>query len=115
MNNSVELVSIEELEDITLAEYSKKRKELDIQKKKLSLVLDGEKLNQSLQIINSMSIILDKIQSAAYEDSITAKDIEALSSAYDKLNNALSKISRLDSADGRGTPNRAVLYLEFGE
>lgn len=54
-----EIVSAEELEEMSLSDYQAMKKMLESRKKQLSLVVDSKKLGQVLKIVDKMEMFLD--------------------------------------------------------
>lgn len=105
-----EIVSLDELEEMSLAEVNRAKKQLDNRRKRVQLKLDGKKLEQAEQIIDNMSLILNSMTNKLLSDDVSAQDVKFLASAYSDMLKSLNNVSRLDSVDGTGTA--AMLSIE---
>lgn len=105
-----EIVSLDELEEMSLAEVNKAKKQLSEKRKRVQLKLDGKKLQQAESIIDNMSMILSAMTNKLIMDDVPAKDVSDLARAYADMLKSLNNVSRLDSVDGAGTA--AMLSIE---
>lgn len=112
-NSNIELVDDDEIEVLSLSEYQRAKDRLAEQRKQIMLQLDGQRLRQTIKIMNSMDVILDRILEPSYIDAetgevtrITEQGLKFLAEAYDRLSTAFTKVSRLDSVDMNGTSAR---------
>lgn len=105
----VELVTTEEVEELTLAQYQQAKQALETRRKNLALRLDGRKLQQAVLVMDSMDIILERMIS----EGNTSMDFKNLSEAYERMSKSLNTISRLDSIDGMGHSARLSLEIKF--
>lgn len=106
----VELVSTSEIEELTLAQYQQAKQALETRRKNLALRLDGRKLDQAIQVMDSMDIILERMICGDNK----SLDFKNLSEAYERMSKSLNTISRLDSIDGAGHSVRLSLAIEYG-
>lgn len=105
-----EIVSLDDLEEMSLEEVNRAKKQLENQRKKVQLKLDGKKLQQAGQIIDNMSLILSSMTNKLLSEDVPAQDVKFLASAYSDMLKSLNNVSRLDSVDGTGTA--AMLSIE---
>lgn len=105
-----EIVSIDELEEMSLAEVQRAKKQLGERRKRIQLMLDGEKLKQAKQIMSNMSLTLNAMTKKLLLDDVPANDVKALANAYSEMVKSLNNVSRLDSVDGTG--KAAMLSIE---
>lgn len=105
-----EIVSLDELEEMSLAEVNQAKKELSRRREQLSLQIDKRKLGQTKKIMDRMDSILEVMGDKLMAEDVPAQDVRHLTDAYKNMLNSLNMISRLDSADGTG--NAAMLSIE---
>lgn len=105
----VELVTMDEIEELSLSQYQQVKKQLEVRRKNLALRLDGRKLQQAVQVMDAMDTILERMLSG----SNTSMDFKNLSEAYERMSKSLNTISRLDSIDGAGHSARLSLEIKF--
>lgn len=110
-----ELVSIDELEEMSLEEVQRAKKQLAEQRKRVQLSLDKNKIRQSKEIMNNMGSILNVMARKLAEDDVSAKDVRDLSSAYSELIKSLNMITRLDSVDGTGRATMLSIEVKYKE
>lgn len=108
---SAEIVSLDELEEMTLEDVNRAKKQLSARKQQLQLQIDYKKINQSREIIDKMEMILDAMTRKLLDDDIDAFAIEKLTTAYKNMLGSLNTISRLDSIDGTGRATKLVLEV----
>lgn len=108
---SAELVSLDELEEMTLEDVNRAKKQLSARKQRLQLQIDDKKIKQSQEIIEKMEMILNAMTQKLLNDDIDAFAIEKLTTAYKNMLGSLNTISRLDSIDGTGRATKLVLEV----
>lgn len=108
---SAELVSLEELEEMTLEDVNRAKKQLSARKQRLQLQIDDKKIKQSQEIIEKMEMILNAMTQKLLDDDIDAFAVEKLTTAYKNMLGSLNTISRLDSIDGTGRATKLVLEV----
>lgn len=108
-----ELVEVDNLEEMSLVQFQKEKKALEIKRKNLALRLDGRKLKQAEKIMDAMDITLDRILEAYDKDVVSAQDLNFLASAYERLAKTLGTVSRLDTVDGTGKAARITLEVQY--
>lgn len=108
---SAEIVSLDELEEMTLEDVNRAKKQLSARKQRLQLQIDDKKIKQSQEIIDKMEMILDAMTRKLLDDDIDAFAIEKLTTAYKNMLGSLNTISRLDSIDGTGRATKLVLEV----
>lgn len=106
-----ELVSLDELEEMTLDDVNRAKKQLAARKQKLQLQVDSRKIQQTTQIVNQMDAILDAMMEKLKADDVDAFAVEKLTTAYKNMLGSLNTISRLDSIDGTGRATKLVLEV----
>lgn len=106
-----EIVSLDELEEMTLEDVNRAKKQLSARKQRLQLQIDDKKIKQSRDIIDKMEMILDAMTRKLLDDEIDAFAIEKLTTAYKNMLGSLNTISRLDSIDGTGRATKLVLEV----
>lgn len=105
-----EIVSLDELEEMSLAEINQAKVELEKRRNKLQLRLDKRKLKQAESIMDIMDGTLDAMIAKLSMDDVPARDLNDLSKTYSEMLKSLNTISRLDSVDGRGTAQ--MIHIE---
>lgn len=105
-----EIVSLDELEELSLEEVQQAKKKLSEKRKRVQLKLDGKKLDQANSIIDNMSMILSAMTNKLCMEDVPARDVSDLAKAYSDMLKSLNNVSRLDSVDGTGTA--AMLSIE---
>lgn len=108
---SAEIVSLDELEEMTLEDVNRAKKQLSARKQRLQLQIDDKKIKQSKDIIDKMEMILDAMTRKLTDDEIDAFAVEKLTTAYKNMLGSLNAISRLDSIDGTGRATKLVLEV----
>lgn len=108
---SAELVSLDELEEMTLEDVNRAKKQLSARKQRLQLQIDDKKIKQSQEIIEKMEMILNAMTQKLLDDDIDAFAVEKLTTAYKNMLGSLNTISRLDSIDGTGRATKLVLEV----
>lgn len=108
---SAEIVPLDELEEMTLEDVNRAKKQLSARKQRLQLQIDDKKIKQSQEIIDKMEMILDAMTRKLLDDDIDAFAIEKLTTAYKNMLGSLNTISRLDSIDGTGRATKLVLEV----
>lgn len=108
---SAELVSLDELEEMTLEDVNRAKKQLSARKQRLQLQIDDKKIKQSQEIIDKMEMILNAMTQKLLDDDIDAFAVEKLTTAYKNMLGSLNTISRLDSIDGTGRATKLVLEV----
>lgn len=108
---SAELVSLDELEEMTLDDVNRAKKQLSARKQRLQLQIDDKKIKQSREIIDKMEMILNAMTVKLTSDEIDAFAVEKLTTAYKNMLGSLNTISRLDSIDGTGRATKLVLEV----
>lgn len=106
-----EIVSLDDLEEMTLDEVNRAKKQLSARKQKLQLQVDDRKLKQTMSIVNNMDKILDSMMIKLTSDEVNAMDVKMLADAYKNMLGSLNSISRLDSIDGTGRATKLVLEV----
>lgn len=106
-----EIVSLDELEEMTLEDVNRAKKQLSARKQRLQLQIDDKKIKQSQEIIDKMEMILDAMTQKLLDDDIDAFAVEKLTTAYKNMLGSLNTISRLDSIDGTGRATKLVLEV----
>lgn len=106
-----ELVPLDDLEEMTLDEVNRAKKQLSARKQKLQLQVDDRKLKQTMSIVNNMDKILDTMMIKLTADEVNAMDVKMLADAYKNMLGSLNSISRLDSIDGTGRATKLVLEV----
>lgn len=106
-----QILSLEELELMSAEDCYREKKLLEEKRRRLSLYIDGQKLEQATLLINNMRAILDRMAENLLSNKPSAFDAERYSNAYDKMVKSLERITRLDSLDGSGSVKR--IYLEI--
>lgn len=106
-----EIVSLVELEEMTLEDVNRAKKQLSARKQRLQLQIDDKKIKQSRDIIDKMEMILAAMTQKLLADEIDAFAIEKLTTAYKNMLGSLNTISRLDSIDGTGRATKLVLEV----
>lgn len=110
-----EIVGLDELEELSLDEVNKAKKQLDSRKKRLQLKLDGRKLKQAEKIMDNMDATLGRMEEQLVSDEMSAQDVKFLSDAYKNMLNSLNTISRLDSIDGTGKATMLSIEVKYKE
>lgn len=106
-----EIVSLDELEEMTLEDVNRAKKQLSARKQRLQLQIDDKKIKQASQIIDTMDMTLDAMIKKLTADEVDAFSLEKLTSAYKNMLGSLNTISRLDSIDGTGRATKLVLEV----
>lgn len=112
---TAEIVDLDELEEMSLVEVNKAKKQLSEKKKRLQLQLDGRKLNQATQIMDNMDMALNRMAEGWSSDNVSAMDLKFLTEAYKNLLASLNTISRLDSIDGTGRATKLSIEVKYKE
>lgn len=110
-----EIVDFEQLEEMSLTEVNRAKKRLSEKKKRLQLQLDGRKLTQATQIMDTMDIVLNRMLDGWSSENVSAADLKYLTEAYKNLLSSLNTISRLDSIDGTGRATRLSIEVRYKE
>lgn len=110
-----EIVGLDELEELSLDEVNKAKKQLDARKKRLQLQLDGKKLKQAESIMDNMGLILSSMTNKLMAEDVPAQDVKFLASAYADMLKSLNTISRLDSIDGTGKATMLSIEVRYKE
>lgn len=105
-----EIVSLDELEEMSLAEVNQAKVELEKRRNTLQLRLDKRKLKQAESIMDIMDGTLDAMITKLSMNDVPARDLSDLSKTYSEMLKSLNTISRLDSVDGRGTAQ--MIHIE---
>lgn len=108
---SAEIVSLDELEEMTLEDVNRAKQQLAARKQKLQLQVDSRKIKQTTQIVDQMDAILDAMMEKLKADDVDAFAVEKLTNAYKNMLGSLNTISRLDSIDGTGRATKLVLEV----
>lgn len=108
---SAELVSLDELEEMTLEDVNRAKQQLAARKQKLQLQVDSRKIKQTTQIVDQMDAILDAMMEKLKAKDVDAFAVEKLTNAYKNMLGSLNTISRLDSIDGTGRATKLVLEV----
>ncbi len=101
------------------SELKKMQKELlDSRRKQIQFLIDGKKLNQTLQVMSSMELITDiltdeEVMLRVKDNVKTGMDIKMLADAYGKFADKLQTLSRIDTLDGEGTAKRLNLAVDW--
>lgn len=106
-----EIVSLDELEGMTLEDVNRAKQQLAARKQKLQLQVDSRKIKQTTQIVDQMDAILDAMMEKLKADDVDAFAVEKLTNAYKNMLGSLNTISRLDSIDGTGRATKLVLEV----
>lgn len=112
---TAEIVDLDELEEMSLVEVNKAKKQLSEKKKRLQLQLDGRKLKQATQIMDNMDMVLGRMAEGWSSDNVSAMDLKFLTEAYKNLLGSLNTISRLDSIDGTGRATKLSIEVKYKE
>lgn len=104
-----EIVSLDEIEEMSLSEVNRAKEQLKKRKQRLQLQIDKQKIEQQSEIMNNMMKFLNKIGEGLDNDA-SAMDLKFLTDGYNNQLKALNTISRLDSIDGTG--KAAMLSIE---
>lgn len=120
LNNNIEkvpaeIVSLDDLEEMSLVEVNRAKKQLSERKKRLQLQLDGRKLTQAQRIMDNMDLALDRMTECLLSPDMSPKDVQLLTDAYKNLLNSLNTISRLDSVDGTGKATMLSIEVKYKE
>lgn len=107
---NAEIVSLDELEEMSLSEVNQAKAELKRRREQLHLQLDQRKLKQTKTIMDRMERILDVMGDKLMEVDVPTQDVKFLTDAYKTMLTSFEKISRLDSVDGTG--KAAMLSIE---
>lgn len=110
-----EIVEIDRLEEMSLAEVHKAKRELSERKKRLQLQVDRSKLNQTSKIVDRMDMILDRMAEGYSAENVSAMDLKCLAAAYSDMLKNLNMISRLDSIDGGGKATKVSIEVKYKE
>lgn len=110
-----EIVEIDKLEEMSLAEVQKAKRELSERKKRLQLQVDKRKLDQTTKIIDRMDMILDRMAEGYSAKVVPAQDLRFLAAAYSDMLKNLNTISRLDSVDGGGRATKLSIEVKYKE
>lgn len=110
-NVDAELVSLDELEEMTLEDVNRAKKQLSARKQRLQLQIDDRKIKQAENIIDKMDMILDAMTGKLLDNDVDAVAVEKLTTAYKNMLGSLNTISRLDSIDGTGRATKLVLEV----
>lgn len=110
-NEEIELVDAEEVEELSLSSFKKKKDQLASMRQQVMLRIDQRKLQHAEKIMDAMELTLDKAITNSEE--LTSQDMKFLAEAYDRYANALSRISRLDTVDGNGTAGLISLEIRY--
>lgn len=109
--DNFELVSMENLELMSAEDCYREKKLLEEKRRRLSLYIDGQKLEHSKIIIDNMRIILDRMAENLLTSTPKSADTERYANAYEKMLRSLERITRLDSVDGAGSVKRIFLEI----
>lgn len=118
-NEEVELVSVEQVEMMSMSQLQEEKQKLAARRNEVMLKLDGRRLDQSVKIMDAMDVALSKmINDFTFDEEgnpvqMSAMDFKFYSDAYKNLSNSLSTVSRLDSVDTGGKAGRVSLKIEF--
>lgn len=112
---SAELVSVEELEVMTLADINRAKQELSKRRQSMQFRVDDAKLKQTKKLLNIMDNTLDSMLSGYTSGEMTAKDASDLSRTYESLLKSLNMVSRLDSVDGGGRATKLSIEVKYKE
>lgn len=108
---SAEIVSLDELEEMTLEDVNREKNYLSARKQHLQLQVDSWKIGQAKVIIKRMDKILDAMGEKLESDDVDATAVEKLTSSYKNMLGNLNNITRLDSIDGTGRATKLVLEV----
>lgn len=108
-----ELMPLDDIEEMTYNEYRLKKQQLEQKRTRLSLMLDGRKLEQAMKLIERMDMVLERLGDSWDAERLSTKEVKELAEAYDRLSKSLSYISRLDALDGSGGIKKGVLTIEW--
>lgn len=106
-----QMVPMEDLELMSAEDCYREKKLLEEKRRRLSLYIDGEKLEHAKIIIDNTRMILDRMAENLLSKKPSSFDAERYSNAYEKMIKSLERVTRLDSLDGSGTVKR--IYLEI--
>lgn len=109
----VEILPAEQVEIMSLSQIQQAKLELAQRRQKVMLMVDKNKMEQILKIMDVMADILTDNANGTKEGTLTPMDRKFLSESYNKWLDSLNKISRLDSVDGSGKSGRLSLKIEF--
>lgn len=113
----VELVSVEEVEIMSMTQLHQEKAELEKLLERTKLKIDKARIQQAVKIIEAMDSALDKM--IGYYDKngnlveITPLDFKLLTEGYKNLMNSYNLVTRLDSVDTGGKAGRLSLKIEF--
>lgn len=115
----VELVSIENVEAMSMSEVLSAKQELAARRQAVMLKLDGRRLKQATQVMDVMDVVLGRMKEQYSFDEegemtgMSAMDFKLYSDAYKNLAGTLDKVARLDSVDTGGKSTRISLKIEY--
>ena len=112
---NAEIVELEELEEMSIVEVNEAKRKLGERKRRLQLQLDDRKLNQATGIMDSMTLILQKMTDNLCSAEPSAADTKFYAEAYNKMLTSLNTISRLDSIDGTGRAAMLSIEVKYKE
>lgn len=112
---NAEIVGLDQLEEMSISEVNRAKKELSKKKQRLQLQLDGRKLDQAKQIMDNMDMVLNRMAEGWSSENVSALDLKCLTEAYKNLLNSLNMISRLDSVDGTGRATKLSIEVKYKE
>lgn len=110
-----ELVGLDELEEMTLDEVNRAKKQLSERRKRVQLKLDKNKIEQSERIMDTMSAILSTMAIKLSECDVPARDVRDLANAYSEMLKSLNMVTRLDSVDGTGRATMLSIEVRYKE
>lgn len=117
MAQDVEVLSVDEIELMTMAELQEEKQKLAQRRTAVLLKLDRARLHQAEKIIDRMDYFLDRMIGSYDENGelneVTPFDLKQLASAYKDMVTAYNTVTRLDSCDSGGTASRLSLRFEM--
>lgn len=117
-NQDVEIVPVEQVEIMSMAQLEDEKQKLAARRQAVMLRLDGRRLEQSVKIMDAMDVALSNmINNFTFDEegnskALSAMDFKFYSDAYKNLSQTLNTVSRLDSVDSGGRAGRVELRLE---
>lgn len=115
-SKSVDLFDIENLDNMSYAEFKEKKDMLSLLRQKVMLQVDGRKLQQTIRVIDTMDDILDRMTEITVDkDGVpcipSAKDIQSYATALKYLSDIMKNLGRLDTIDGYGTAREINIQI----
>lgn len=113
---TVDLFDLENLDNMSYAEFKEKKDMLSLLRQRVYLQVDGRKLQQLVKVMDTMDNILDRMMDVSIdEDGMpcvpSSKDINNYAAALKYLSDIMKNLGRLDTIDGYGTAREINIQI----